>query len=86
MVQAPTPVTVGGKERLLTGDSVLEEVDPVGVPLGGSSSLTQRLREETPEKSKCGSGVKFTEDSPRSVIFTHLQSVLEVLFLPTLVC
>ena len=66
MVQAPTPVTVGGKERLLTGDSVLEEVDPVGVPLGGSSSLTQRLREETLEKSKCGSGVKFTESPTRT--------------------
>lgn len=61
MVQAPTPVTVGGKERLLTGDSVLEEVNLVGVPLGGSCSLTQRLRGETLEKSKCGSGVKFTE-------------------------
>ena len=33
----------------------------MGVPLGGRSSLTQRLREETPEKSKCGSSVKFTE-------------------------
>lgn len=51
MVQAPTPVTAGGKERLLTGDSVLEEVNLVGVPLGGSCSLTQRLRGETLEKS-----------------------------------
>ena len=61
MVQAPTPVTAGGKERLLTGDSVLEEVNLVGAPLGGSCSLTQRLRGETLGKSKCGSSVKFTE-------------------------